>query len=156
LPEVLVVPFDLDVMRDQWARLTGELAGVESPDRAYPRPQLRTAYAPARNQLEREICAIWGRHLGIDQVGIDDRLFELGGNSLIGLTILGEVARHTGVVLTAADLFDSPTPGGMAALVTQGRNDGVSPEPAQRGQRRRQLANAASNRHSRIATRGAT
>ena len=155
LPQVLAVPFDLDVMRDQWARVTGELAGVGSGDRAYPRPQLRTAYAPARTQLEREICAIWGRHLGIDQVGINDQLFELGGNSLIGLTIIGEVARHTGVVLTAADLFDSPTPGGMAALVTHGRDAAVSPEPARRGQRRRQLADAASIRHSRIATRGA-
>ncbi|MDQ0416224.1 fengycin family lipopeptide synthetase D [Croceifilum oryzae] len=39
-------------------------------------------YMAPRNELERKLVTIWSEVLGVEQVGIDDRFFEMGGNSL--------------------------------------------------------------------------
>jgi aryl carrier-like protein len=50
-------------------------------------------------------------------VGIDDNLFELGGDSLLGVQLLARVRANFAVDLHPADFFRSPTIAGLAALV---------------------------------------
>jgi len=45
----------------------------------------------------------------LEQVGIDDHIFLLGGNSLMGTQIIVRVADTFGVDLTLRTLFESPT-----------------------------------------------
>lgn len=56
---------------------------LPAPTRA--RPFLAQPFAEARNLWERQIVEIWLRVLPVDAIGLDDRFFELGGDSL-GLT----------------------------------------------------------------------
>ena len=60
---------------------------------------------------------IWQNLLGMDAIGIDDNLFELGGDSLLGIQLLSRVRAGFAVDLHPADFFRSPTIAGLAALV---------------------------------------
>lgn len=79
--------------------------------------QRRTG-APARppeSDAERRIAALWSRLLGLESVGLDDRFFDLGGHSLLGLRLLVEIERELGVKLKGLDIVRE-TLEGLAAL----------------------------------------
>jgi polyketide synthase 12 len=158
--QVLVAQQDLGSLSARWAELGRDAVSGGPPARSHPRPLLRTPYVAARTDLERRITEIWGRHLGVDPVGVDDAFFELGGTSLIGLTIVAEMERELSIRLGASDLFEAPTPGTLAALVNQRQGGGPAPdgttstsEGAGRGDKRREQARrgaaAVANRRSR-------
>ncbi|MEM7384039.1 MAG: amino acid adenylation domain-containing protein, partial [Verrucomicrobiota bacterium] len=76
-----------------------------------------TTYIAPTNDLERTITTIWSELLGADKVGIHDDFFQLGGNSLLAIQLLGRLrtACHPG--LTMAQLFGALTPAAQAELV---------------------------------------
>lgn len=51
--------------------------------------------------------------LGIEQVGIHDDFFELGGDSVLGIQIIAQ-AKHAGIQLTPQQIFQHPTVAEMA------------------------------------------
>jgi len=79
------------------------------PEPSRARPQLRQAYVAPGTELEREIARIWQDILQIDQVGLDDRFLELGGDSL-GLTRIHAVLQtHLTREFPITDLFQHTT-----------------------------------------------
>ncbi|MGW6732431.1 amino acid adenylation domain-containing protein [Streptomyces sp. NPDC055013] len=54
--------------------------------------------------------------LGLPQVGADDNFFELGGDSIVSIRLVS-LARKEGVTVTARQVFQHPTPAGLAAEV---------------------------------------
>jgi acyl-CoA synthetase (AMP-forming)/AMP-acid ligase II/acyl carrier protein len=58
---------------------------------------------------EKRLAAIVSSLLGLEQIGIDDNIFLLGGNSLMGTQIIVQVADTFGVELTLRTLFEAPT-----------------------------------------------
>jgi acyl transferase domain-containing protein/acyl carrier protein len=100
--------------------------GAAHPPRAAPavltvdgesaRRVLGTGYVGATGAYERRIAEIWQRQLGIEQVGVHDNFFDLGGNSLLGLQVVAEISRELGVEVAPVTLFESPT---VAALARQ-------------------------------------
>ncbi|HZD37289.1 MAG TPA: phosphopantetheine-binding protein, partial [Actinomycetes bacterium] len=70
-----------------------------------------------RGELEATLARIWGEVLGVERVGADDDFFELGGNSLVAVQLIGQVRKATGVRLPMRTLFEAPTVAGMAARV---------------------------------------
>ena len=83
----------------------------------YPRPALQTIFKLPDSELEKGIAEIWQSLLGMDAVGINDNLFELGGDSLLGIQLLSRVRAGFAVDLHPADFFRAPTIAGLAALV---------------------------------------
>lgn len=83
----------------------------------YPRPALQTIFKLPDSELEKGIAEIWQSLLGVDAIGINDNLFELGGDSLLGIQLLSRVRAGFAVDLHPADFFRSPTVAGLAALV---------------------------------------
>lgn len=55
--------------------------------------------------------------LNVEQVGLDDNFFMLGGHSLLGTQIIARVSETFGVALTLRSLFESPTVRQLAAEV---------------------------------------
>ncbi len=94
--------------------------------RALPAPA-RGAPAPAQGPLaprtatERRVAAVWSRVLGVEQLGLDDNFFDLGGHSLllaqVHEALRGEVAKPFPLVT----LFQYPT---IRALATWMAEDG--------------------------------
>jgi acyl transferase domain-containing protein/acyl carrier protein len=119
-PQVIVSTLDLNTRLKQTQQdlVAQPLAFVSSPAQArYPRPSLQTIFKSPDSELEKGLAEIWQSLLGIDAVGIHDDLFELGGDSLLGIQLLSRIRAAFSVDLHPADFFRSPTIAGLAALV---------------------------------------
>ncbi len=87
----------------------------------------RAPHLAARDDLEEVIVDVFADVLGVADVGVHDSAFALGGHSLQAVSLLSRVQRATGVTLTLPQIFDHPTPAGLADLV---RAAAVEPETA--------------------------
>jgi amino acid adenylation domain-containing protein len=67
------------------------------------------AIAAPGTPTEERVAAIVTNLLKLEQVGIDDNFFMLGGHSLLGTQIIAQVAETFGVNLSLRSLFDAPT-----------------------------------------------
>jgi amino acid adenylation domain-containing protein len=63
--------------------------------------------APATDQ-ERTLATLWREILGVDTVGADDDFFELGGDSMHAIALVGRARQH-GFDITIEALFRTPT-----------------------------------------------
>ena len=54
------------------------------------------------------MCRIWGEVLGVERVGIEDNFFEVGGDSILSIQVVGR-AREEGVEITPKQMFECPT-----------------------------------------------
>ncbi len=70
-----------------------------------------------RDDLERQLAAIWQDLLQVPRVGIRDDFFTLGGHSLLAVRLLDTVEKATGKTLSLAIFFQAPTIEGQAALL---------------------------------------
>jgi amino acid adenylation domain-containing protein len=91
--------------------------------KALPEPQfgvaLSTDYIAPTTALEKAIESIWQQVLGIDQIGLHDNFFEMGGHSLLAVKIVNLVEQEFAIKLPLASLFQAQTIAGMAELVQQ-------------------------------------
>lgn len=90
--------------------------------RALPAPTAQTSALKAehvapRNTIERALAAIWGRVLNASDIGIHDDFFDLGGHSLIGIQLLGQVEQQFNRTLPLKSLFEAPTIAQFAELI---------------------------------------
>ncbi len=58
---------------------------------------------------ERILAEIWCGVLGLDQVGIEDNFFDIGGTSLLGLQMVTRVQKQLGSEFRAVKLYQYPT-----------------------------------------------
>jgi amino acid adenylation domain-containing protein len=65
-------------------------------------------YQPAANEAEGALVEIWEQVLGLDRVGIDDRFFSLGGDSILSLRVHAAAAAR-GLHFTLPQLFEYQT-----------------------------------------------
>lgn len=67
---------------------------------------LRTeGYVPPRNPLEKELAQIWSDILHLDQVGVQDDFFRLGGHSILATQVLAQVNQVFEIDMPVAVLF---------------------------------------------------
>jgi acyl-coenzyme A synthetase/AMP-(fatty) acid ligase/acyl carrier protein len=89
------------------------------PDPGNSRPELDTLYVAPRTSVEEELARIWVEVLGIDQVGIHDNFFDLGGHSLAATRVVSRVVKAFQLKLPLKALFESPTIADMALVISQ-------------------------------------
>jgi amino acid adenylation domain-containing protein len=78
----------------------------------------RTAeYVAPRNQTEAILSGIWTDVLSVPQVGATDDFFDLGGHSLLVMTLSGRINRTFDTQVPLRQLFEASTLGAMAQLV---------------------------------------
>ncbi len=93
--------------------------------KALPAPEFRTQtmrarHVAPRDHLERMLAGIWSQLLGVEDIGVHDNFFDLGGHSLIGIQLLAQVEQQHGKSLALKTLFQAPTIAGMAKLLQDG------------------------------------
>jgi thioesterase domain-containing protein/acyl carrier protein len=139
--------FEADTIRQMIAHYTELLSNVlEHPDdplsspqllaviakpRPKPRPEPNTAIAALdngdrrrsadaaepRTDAERQLVEIWRSVLGIEQIGVRDNFFEMGGHSILALRLFRQIRQTFGKDLPLSTLFQAPTIAELAEAV---------------------------------------
>ncbi|HYL98408.1 MAG TPA: condensation domain-containing protein, partial [Blastocatellia bacterium] len=78
------------------------------------RPNLEPQIAWPRNEIEQALVSIWSQVLKIDQIGVHDNFFDLGGDSILGIQIISK-ANQSGLRLTPRHIFQYQTIAELAA-----------------------------------------
>ncbi|EEF58137.1 amino acid adenylation domain-containing protein [Pedosphaera parvula] len=73
------------------------------------RPELDQAYVAPKTELEKFLAGIWCNLLQLDRIGINDKFFELGGDSLQGAEFIAQVEKKLGEQIYVVVLFEAPT-----------------------------------------------
>ncbi|MFE1408604.1 amino acid adenylation domain-containing protein, partial [Streptomyces sp. NPDC058770] len=102
--------------------------------KALPAPEYETAeeHVAPRTDVERALAAIWEDVLGVEQVGVHDDFFALGGDSISSLKVVSRLRGVLGTGLSPRALFDHPTVAALAgqiALDEPADEAGVLPVP---------------------------
>ena len=97
--------------------------------KALPKPDasdFKTDYAAPENETQRKLCTAMASVLGLEQVGINDDFYELGGDSLGSIKVITESDLPG---LNASEIFRGRTPKKIAALYEENHanNDGEDP-----------------------------
>ncbi|MEZ0113833.1 amino acid adenylation domain-containing protein/non-ribosomal peptide synthase protein (TIGR01720 family) [Catenulispora sp. EB89] len=87
---------------------------------------LATDRAP-RTVREEILSELFAGVLGLEQVGIDDGFFHLGGDSIMSLQLVAR-AQSAGIAITARDVFVHKTVAALAALTDTDATTGGDPQ----------------------------
>jgi hypothetical protein len=101
-------------------------------ERALPapdhRPTAKELLLPA-TALEARLAEIWRRVLEVEQVGVEDNFFDLGGHSLLLAQVHGHLLEVLGRPLPLIKLFEHPTIRSLARHL-EGDSSVAAPRPA--------------------------
>jgi acyl carrier protein len=67
------------------------------------------AQVAPQTMLQQVLSAVWAESLGIDNVGIEDDFFELGGASVVATQVVSRLREMFQMDLPAILLFEAPT-----------------------------------------------
>ena len=92
--------------------------------KALPEPKTVSPKAAApRTALEAQILSVWKQLLELDDIGIHDNFFEIGGHSLLALRLFAQLEPVLGK-LPVGLIFEAPTVAQMTAKLSE---DGFRP-----------------------------
>lgn len=66
-------------------------------------------YFPPENEIEFKLVEMWRDILGIEDIGIHDNFFEIGGHSLKATILCGRIQDELEVEIGIRDIFEKPT-----------------------------------------------
>ncbi len=84
------------------------------PEPSATRPKLQLPPVAPRNPTEKTTVDIWEAVLGVDQVGLHDNFFDLGGNSLLAAQIVSRVFDEFHIELPLQLMLEAPTVAALA------------------------------------------
>ena len=84
-----------------------------------PEPEFASSnnYIAPRNKQEKSICDLFGRILEIDEVGIDDNFFEIGGHSLRATRLAAQLNKEFQTHVTIKEIMENKTPRNINTLI---------------------------------------
>jgi amino acid adenylation domain-containing protein len=78
-------------------------------------------YIAPRDHLEEMLVGIWAEVLAVEQVGLDDDFFGLGGHSLVGVRLFAKIKRTYQVDLELSVLFEARTVRRLADVIRKSK-----------------------------------
>ncbi|MBE2202016.1 MAG: amino acid adenylation domain-containing protein [Anaerolinea sp.] len=120
LPDYMIPA--LFIRLDELPRLpNGKVARHKLPDASGIQPEREKAFIAPRTPMEEHLANIWRQVLNLDQVGVHDNLFELGGDSILTIQIVAKT-NAAGIHLSPRHLFQHQTIAELAAIATAPRS----------------------------------
>ncbi|QZH61159.1 non-ribosomal peptide synthase/polyketide synthase [Mycolicibacterium farcinogenes] len=96
--------------------------------KALPEPVFAaTAFRAPQTPLEKTVAQAYAEVLGLEQIGLDDDFFALGGDSLTATRVSARLQSALGREVPVRYLFDAPTAGSLALQLDRHRNDESRP-----------------------------
>jgi pyochelin synthetase len=90
---------------------------LADPERV--RAQRERVYVAPRTAVEEKLAQIWARVLNVEQVGVYDDFFELGGNSLLATQFVFRLRDEFQIELPLHRLFDASTLADLAVTIEE-------------------------------------
>nr|WP_156757156.1 non-ribosomal peptide synthetase [Actinokineospora pegani] len=98
-------------------RRTGAVSGALAAPAAEPGPAV--AHQEPRTITETLIAEIWGEVLGVNQVGVDDEFFALGGDSILSLHVTTMVRETFDIDISLREVIGCHTVAALARAVEE-------------------------------------
>ena len=89
------------------------------PDPDWSHPEVHSELMAPRDDIERRLVDLWQAALGVEQVGIQDDFFALGGHSLSAADLVVRIEKELGKKLYPAILLDCNTVERLAQVLKQ-------------------------------------
>ncbi|HTF86333.1 MAG TPA: amino acid adenylation domain-containing protein, partial [Cellvibrio sp.] len=90
---------------------------------ALPAPKetdlLKEKYVAPRNPIEEKLCHLWQELLKLDQVGVEDNFFSLGGDSIVSIQLVTR-AKKQDIHFTVRQLFELQTIAALMPVIKTG------------------------------------
>ncbi len=102
----IVSSIELDALRKR-ASAKGK-KGAATQD-MFARPDLENDYVAPRNEIEAALAGYWRELLGVEQIGVHDSFFDIGGHSLIAVRLFRMIKKEFGLDFPISVLFEAPT-----------------------------------------------
>ena len=109
---------------------------AQSPETAdsgatlHARPEIGVVYAEPRTVIERTIADVWQALLGIERIGVDDPFLDIGGDSLLAITLDAELRNIFHIKLPLNVVFSHDTVAKLAAYLVDNEERGGGTEKA--------------------------
>jgi len=97
---------------------------LPAPNQA--RPDTKRPFIAPTSPTQQILAGIWSNLLGIEQVGIDDDFFELGGNSLKAAIFMHTLEEKLGEKVRIVALFKAPNVAALASYLSEHHSDAAS------------------------------
>lgn len=81
--------------------------------------QTHQGYIAPRTPLEEQLVELWSKLLGVEQVGVYDDFFALGGHSLLTVSLVSEMEKLFGKRLSLATIFQGRTVDALAQVLSR-------------------------------------
>ncbi|HEY5984613.1 MAG TPA: non-ribosomal peptide synthetase [Anaerolineales bacterium] len=88
---------------------TGKVDKQALPQPPWDQPQRTATFVEPRDEIESRLVQIWQRHLRTEQIGIDDEFFDLGGDSLMAVSLMATVEQEFSRPLLVTTMIKAPT-----------------------------------------------
>ena len=114
--------------------------------KALPKPETAqmssvARYVAPRNEIEQIVTSVWQEALGVEQIGVNDNFFEVGGHSLLMVQVHSKLSDLFDSKLSIAEMFAKPTISALAEHLGNGNGHKAGLQnAASRAERRRQAA----------------
>lgn len=92
-----------------------------------------TEYVPPETETEKQLCDIWAELLHMERAGKTDDFFELGGDSLMAISVLSKTKTVFQTELSIRDVMENPVLERLAVVIDRAERTGAVITPGHRG-----------------------
>ena len=118
LPEYMVPAFIVPM--DKFPRTpNGKIDRKALPDPSVNQSEATRVYAAPKDELENRLVRLWQEVLNLEQVGIDDNFFDLGGHSLLMMKVFRKLREELSGEFSIVDMFRYTTVRTLAAFLSK-------------------------------------
>jgi amino acid adenylation domain-containing protein len=114
-----MIPAAFVILDELPLNANGKVNRQALPPPGQERPKLDEAFLSPSNEIEEILAEIWTELLDLEQIGVDDNFFDLGGHSLLGTQLVSRIRNAFSIELPLRRLFESPTIAGLARAVEE-------------------------------------
>lgn len=108
LPEYMI-PTSIEILDALPVNANGKVDRAALPKPKTIRRLLKTPYVAPSGDVQCHLAAIWEEVFGLDDVGVDDNFFEVGGHSLTAFMILNRIEDTFQTSMSVSSVFGNPT-----------------------------------------------
>ncbi|MCX6572011.1 MAG: amino acid adenylation domain-containing protein [Candidatus Aminicenantes bacterium] len=98
-----------------------DIHALPAPDKL--RPVLESPYLAPRTAIEKRLADIMAEALDMEEVGVQDDFFELGGDSLMAVGLVAEIEKAFSIKLPLSILFQASTIEQLVNAIQLGESD---------------------------------